>query len=211
MVGLLASLAAAYAVGSIPSGFLVGRLAGIQDIRRYGSGNIGATNILRTLGWRPAVLVLALDMAKGVAGVLLARSAGGSPAWQAAGGCAAMAGHMWPFTIGFRGGRGVATGLGVTLALDPVAAAVAGVVFVVVVGVTRYVSLGSISAAILSLIALGLRGASWGQIIVAGLGVSAIIWRHQPNIQRLLAGQENKFSFHAGTGATTPAPPRPIA
>jgi acyl phosphate:glycerol-3-phosphate acyltransferase len=210
MVGLLASLAAAYAVGSIPSGFLIGRLAGIHDIRRYGSGNVGATNVLRTLGWRPALFVLALDTAKGVAGVLLARSAGGSPAWQAAGGCAAMAGHMWPFTIGFRGGRGVATGLGVTLALDPIAAAVVSVVFVVVVGVSRYVSLGSITAATMSLIVLGLRGASWGQIIVAGLGVSAVIWRHQSNIRRLLTGQESKFSFHGRTGATAPVPTRPI-
>ena len=211
MVGILASVAAAYAIGCIPTGLLVGRFAGIPDIRRYGSGNVGATNVLRTLGWRPALLVLALDTSKGVAGVLLERWAGGSPEWQATGGCAAMAGHMWPFTIGFRGGRGVATALGVMLALDPVAALVAVVVFVLVVGLTRYVSLGSITAVIFAVITLGLRGGSWGQIIITGLGASAIIWRHQPNIRRLLAGQENKFSFRGRTGAAVPAPTHPVS
>jgi glycerol-3-phosphate acyltransferase PlsY len=211
MVGLLASFATAYAVGSIPSGFLIGRLAGLHDIRRYGSGNVGATNVLRTLGWRPALLVLAFDMAKGMAGVLLARWVGGGPVWQAAGGCAAMVGHMWPFTIGFRGGRGVATGFGVTLALDPIAAAITAVAFGTVVGVTRYVSLGSIIAATTAVIALGLRGGSWGQITVSGLGVSAIIWRHRPNIQRLLKGQENKFSIRGHNSVTSMTPTNPVA
>jgi glycerol-3-phosphate acyltransferase PlsY len=96
------------------------------------------------------------------------------------------------------------------LALDPVAALVAVVAFVLVVGLTRYVSLGSMTAVTLAVITLGLRGGSWGQIIITGLGAGAIIWRHQPNIRRLLAGQENKFSFRGRTGAAAPAPTRPV-
>jgi glycerol-3-phosphate acyltransferase PlsY len=210
MVRLLAGLAAAYAFGSIPSGFLLGRSAGIDDIRRHGSGNVGATNVLRTLGWRPALLVLALDVAKGLVGVFLGRWAGGTPEWQAAGGCAAIVGHVWPFTIGFRGGRGVATGLGVVLALDPIAALVAAGNFVLVVGLTRYVSLGSITATALAVITLGLRGGTWGQLILSGLGAGAIIWRHRPNVQRLLAGHENRFSFR-GRRASAPAPTHGLA
>src|SRR4051794_37030319 len=121
-VALVLALVAAYGVGSISSGFLIARRAGLEDIRSHGSGNIGATNVLRTLGWRSAVFVLGLDALKGAFGVLLLRFLGGSLEWQALGGVAAMAGHVWPFTLGFRGGRGVATGIGVLLALDPLAA-----------------------------------------------------------------------------------------
>ena len=198
------ALVAAYLVGSVPTGFIVARLAGLDDIRRHGSGNIGATNVLRTLGWQPGLAVLLLDAAKGMAGVLLVRWAAGGPEWQALGGLLSMAGHMWPVWLRFQGGRGVATGIGVLLALDPLAAAVAALVFVAVVAVSRYVSLGSISAALPGVVVLGLRGASWPELAITGVCAATIIWRHRPNIQRLLAGQENRFSLRSKTPTTSP-------
>src|ERR671937_2034651 len=140
-------LIAAYLVGSIPSGLLVARSAGIPDIRQHGSGNIGATNVLRTLGWKHGMAVLALDAAKGSCGVLLARWSGCGDIGQTLGGMAAMVGHLWPCTLGFHGGRGVATSLGLMLMLDPLVAVLSASVFVGVVAATRYVSLGSMTAA----------------------------------------------------------------
>src|SRR5207245_786692 len=133
---------------------------------QHASGNIGATNILRTLGWRAALPVLLFDALKGAIGVLLLRLVGGGPEWQALGGIAAMAGHIWPFTLGFHGGRGVATGIGVLAALDPLAALVSALVFVLVVATSRFVSLGSITAGIPAVIVLVLRGASPGELAV---------------------------------------------
>lgn len=192
-VGL--ALVAAYALGSIPSGFLLARRAGVSDIRQHGSGNIGATNILRTLGWRAALPVLLLDAFKGALGVLLVRLVGGGPEWQALGGVAAMAGHIFPFTLGFRGGRGVATGIGVLLALDPLAGAVAALAFVLIVALSRYVSLGSILAGVPAILTLILRGAPPFEVLVCCVGVAAIIWRHASNISRLRSGTESRFSF----------------
>ena len=208
-LALLVALVAAYGVGSIPSGFLVARRAGVEDIRQHGSGNIGATNILRTLGWRAALPVLLFDAHKGAIGVLLLRLVGGGPEWQALGGIAAMAGHIWPFTLGFHGGRGVATGIGVLAALDPLAALVATLTFVLVVATSRFVSLGSITAGIPAIIVLVLRGASLGELAVVSVGVAAIIWRHGPNIQRLRAGTESRFSLR-GKGASTPPAGQPV-
>src|SRR3954471_24084185 len=98
-VVLVLGVLVAYGVGSVPSGFFVARRAGVGDIRQHGSGNIGATNVLRTLGWRSALVVLLIDAFKGAFGVLLLRFLGGSPEWQALGGIAAMAGHVWPFML----------------------------------------------------------------------------------------------------------------
>jgi glycerol-3-phosphate acyltransferase PlsY len=198
----VAALVASYIVGSIPSGYLVARLAGVEDIRRHGSGNIGATNVLRTLGWGPALAVLVLDIAKGSVGVLLAALAGGGLEWRALAGLLAMIGHMWPFTLRFQGGKGVATGMGVLVALDPVAAAVSVAVFVLIVATTRYVSLGSMTAAIPAVLVLGLRGVPLGALSICAVCAAAIIWRHRANIQRLIHGHENRFSFK---GKTTPA------
>ena len=193
VVGL--SVLAAYAVGSIPSGFLLARRAGLRDIRQHGSGNIGATNILRTLGWRAALPVLLLDAFKGAFGVLLLRVVGAGPEWQALGGIAAMAGHIWPFTLGFRGGRGVATGIGVLLALDPLAGITSALAFILIVAVSRYVSLGSILAGAPGVIVLVLRGAGWPELAVVCVGVGLIVWRHAPNISRLRSGTESRLSL----------------
>jgi glycerol-3-phosphate acyltransferase PlsY len=200
----VAVLVGAYLVGSIPSGLLVARSAGIQDIRQHGSGNIGATNVLRTLGWKYGMAVLALDAAKGSCGVLLARWSGSGDIGQTLGGIAAMVGHLWPCTLRFQGGRGVATSLGLMLVLNPLVALLSAGVFVGVVAATRYVSLGSMIAASSAVLLLVLRGAPARQVLLCAIGAAAIIWRHRPNIQRLLAGQENRFSLRSKTPTTSP-------
>lgn len=200
----LALLIAAYLVGSIPSGLLVARSAGIQDIRQHGSGNIGATNVLRTLGWKYGLAVLALDAAKGSCGVLLARWAGTGQIGQTLGGIAAMTGHLWPCTLRFQGGRGVATSLGLMLVLNPLVALLSASVFVGVVALTRYVSLGSMTAASSAVLLLIVRGAPARQVLLCGLGAAAIVWRHRPNIERLLNGTESRFSFRGRTATAAP-------
>lgn len=200
----LAVLIAAYLVGSIPSGLLVARSAGIRDIRQHGSGNIGATNVLRTLGWKYGLAVLALDAAKGSCGVLLARWAGTGQVGQTLGGMAAMVGHLWPCTLRFQGGRGVATSLGLMLVLNPLVAVLSASVFVGVVAFTRYVSLGSMTAASSAVLLLILRGAPAGQVLLCSLGAAAIVWRHRPNIERLLKGTESRFSWRGRTAAASP-------
>jgi glycerol-3-phosphate acyltransferase PlsY len=201
----IAVLAGAYLVGSIPTGLLVARSAGIQDIRQHGSGNIGATNVLRTLGWLHGLAVLALDAAKGSAGVLLARLAGAGQIGQTLAGLFAMAGHLWPVTLRFQGGRGVATSLGLMLVLNPLVAVVSASVFVGVVAVTRYVSLGSMTAALSAVLLLLLRGAPARQVLLCALGAGLIVWRHRPNIERLLNGNENRFSWSSRSKpASTP-------
>ena len=200
----LAVLIAAYLVGSIPSGLLVARSAGIRDIRQHGSGNIGATNVLRTLGWKYGLAVLTLDAAKGSCGVLLARWAGTGQVGQTLGGMAAMVGHLWPCTLRFQGGRGVATSLGLMLVLNPLVAVLSASVFIGVVAFTRYVSLGSMTAASSAVLLLILRGAPAGQVLLCSLGAAAIVWRHRPNIERLLKGTESRFSWRGRTAAATP-------
>jgi glycerol-3-phosphate acyltransferase PlsY len=197
-----ALLVGGYLIGSVPSGYVVARLGGVEDIRRVGSGNIGATNVLRTLGWKYGLVVLGLDAAKGVLGALLVRWSGGGRVGQTVGGLSAMVGHLWPCTLRFKGGRGVATGLGLMAVLDPVAALVGALVFVGVVASTRYVSLGSMSAACLAVLALALRRAPARQVLLCAVGAGAIVWRHRPNIARLLAGTESRFNWRGKTGPT---------
>jgi acyl phosphate:glycerol-3-phosphate acyltransferase len=179
-------------VGAIPVGYLVGRILGV-DIRRRGSGNIGATNLLRTAGWTPAVITLLADIAKGYAAAWVGSRAGAGPAWAGAGAVLAVVGNCWPVFLGFRGGKGIATGLGAFLRITPLALVPALVVFVCLVASFRFVSLASLCAAVglpLAILALGYPGA----YATAGLIVAAIIVaRHHQNIQRLLAGTENRF------------------
>ena len=177
----VAFLIAAYLVGSIPSGLLVARSAGIRDIRQHGSGNIGATNVLRTLGWKYGLAVLALDAAKGSCGVLLARWAGSGQVGQ---------------TLG-----GMAASLGLMLVLNPLVAVLSASVFVGVVAFTRYVSLGSMTAASSAVVLLMLRGAPARQVLLCSIGAAAIVWRHRPNIERLLNGTESRFSWRGRTAA----------
>ena len=136
-----------YLAGSVPFAFLLARNAGI-DVRVAGSGNVGAANVLRTAGAGRGVLVMMLDVAKGAAAVLLAHAIAGGAALAALTGAAAIVGHIYPVWLRFHGGKGVAVAAGVFSVLSPVATAIAGVVFLVTVWLTRYVSLGSIAATV---------------------------------------------------------------
>lgn len=183
---LFPSLLLGYTVGSVPVGFLIAHGARGVDLRRVGSGNVGATNVYRASGLGMAILVMTLDMAKGAAAVLLV--GGGEHA--AAAGVAAVVGHVYPVWLGFRGGKGVATAAGVFGALSPWPAAIAAVVFGATVARTRFVSLGSIAATMVLPVAewltAGPRAVDLAATLVAGL----ILFRHRGNMARLWARTE---------------------
>ena len=188
----LAGAVVAYLAGAIPVGFLVARAFGIGDIRRHGSGNIGMTNVLRTAGKLPGVLTLVGDVVKGMLAVWLGASVTGDAVVGAAvAAVAAVVGHCWSVFLRFRGGRGVATGLGALLLLvGPWAIAPSVVVFVVVVVTTRFVSLGSLLGTIgVPIVALAL-GRSLASVIAAGAIAIIVVARHRENIARLLKGTE---------------------
>ena len=171
---------------------MVARILGI-DIRSRGSGNIGATNVLRTAGWTPAVATLLGDIAKGYVATWIGSRAGPEPGWAGAAAVLAVVGNCWPVFLGFRGGKGVATGLGAFLRITPWALIPAAVVWGCLVASFRFVSLASICGVLglpLAILALGYPAA----LALAGLAVAIIVTaRHHQNIQRLLAGTENKF------------------
>lgn len=182
-------------LGALPFGVLITRLFGADDPRESGSGNVGATNVLRTSGWKSGVLTLLLDVLKGAAAVLLARwAAPGAAPWLApAAALAAALGHMYsPFT-GFRGGKGVATGLGAFALLMPGPTALAALVFLLALAATRYVSLGSILAAATAPLAGVWMG--YSEVIYALCGAVSllVIWRHRDNVGRLTRGEENRI------------------
>ena len=195
----------AYLLGSIPFGYLIVRAKEGADVRATGSGGTGATNVTRRAGKAAGVLTLTLDAAKGAAAVLLARwlltEDFGFNWWVAAVALGVVAGHLFPVWLSFRGGKGVATGLGVFLSIAPLAVACAAVIFLAVVLATRYVSLGSIMAvAAFPLFAWLLKGYSPAAaadlapvMAVALIGGAMIIFMHRANISRLLSGTENKF------------------
>ena len=193
---LVAAVALGYLLGAIPSGVLVGRLRGV-DPRDTGSGRTGTTNAIRSMGMRWAALVAVLDVGKGIAAVLLGGLIGPEPWAGALAGIAAVVGHVRSVFIGFAGGRGVATGAGVMLVLAPLAMALAILDFAIVVAATRYVSLGSILAAITAAtvaIVLVVLGWSGPEVAVAGCAIAAIVvLAHADNIERLRAGTERRF------------------
>jgi glycerol-3-phosphate acyltransferase PlsY len=190
-------LLAAYLIGAIPVGFLVARAAGGTDIRRSGSGNIGATNVLRTLGRGPAVVTLVGDIVKGYLAVTAARAIG-TEAWSAAGGAvAAVAGNCWPLFLAFRGGKGMATGLGAFLAVAPWAVAPAAVLWLVVTSLSRYVSLASILSCVSLPVAAALLGYPRHSVVAAALVALIITWRHRENIARLASGTEHRLGDRA--------------
>ena len=190
---------AAYLIGAIPVGFLVARAAGSADIRRAGSGSIGATNVLRTLGVLPAVLTLVGDVVKGYLAVTAARAIG-TEAWAAAAGAvAAVTGNCWPVFLAFRGGKGVATGLGAFLALIPWAIAPAAALWIVVTAISRYVSLASIVACVSLPVSAALLGYPRHAVIAAAVTAAIIIWRHHENIARLASGSERRLGERART------------
>ncbi len=186
-------LLAAYLIGAIPIGFLVARAATGADIRRSGSGNIGATNVLRTLGVGPAVLTLLGDIAKGYLAVSAARAIGIESWVASAGAVAAVAGNCWPVFLGFHGGKGVATGLGAFLGVVPWAVAPAALLWIVVTAIFRYVSLASIVGCVSLPVGAALLGYPRHAVIAAAATAAIIVWRHRENIVRLASGSERRL------------------
>jgi glycerol-3-phosphate acyltransferase PlsY len=192
-VNALAVLAA-YLIGAVPIGWLVARGLGVTDIRHHGSGTIGATNVLRTLGRLPAIVTLLGDVAKGYLAVAAgAALGGGDPVIVGAATVAAVTGNCWSVFLGFRGGKGVATGLGALLHCLPLATLAALPVFVVVAATTRYVSLASLLAA--SCVPLGAVMLCYPapSTVAAVLVAVIVIARHHANITRLRAGTESRL------------------
>lgn len=190
---LVASIVLGYLLGSIPTGVLVSRWGYGLDLRRAGSGNIGATNALRVLGPWPALLVLAVDVGKGALAVWLASLLGGETTAQVLAGLAAVLGHNWSLYLGFQGGRGIATTLGVLLVLMPKVVIFLAVIWALVVALTRYVSLGSILAAAAFPFLVWATHLPPLYVPISILLSAAVIYKHLPNLRRLLQGTEHKL------------------
>jgi glycerol-3-phosphate acyltransferase PlsY len=196
MMPLLA-IVVAYFVGGIPFGYLLVRWKTGEDVRAKGSGNIGATNVLRTTGRAVAVATLALDIAKGVFAVWLAdKLSEGSPLWMSLAALAVMAGHAYPLFLKFQGGKAVASFIGAFLYLTPIPMIAALLVFVIVVAATRQISTGSIVAAGSLPLATWLIEHPPSIVILATLAAAGfVIYRHAENIQRIRSGTESVFRF----------------
>ncbi|MCL5779860.1 membrane protein [Desulforamulus profundi] len=186
-------IAAAYLIGSIPFGYLLARFWKGIDIRKYGSGNIGATNVWRTLGKGPGMVVLALDLLKGVTAVLLAKQLENTDIAVLGAALAVMAGHSWPLWLGFKGGKIIATGAGAVLAIAPLPLLLAFLVWVTTVALTRYVSLGSILGAISLPLWMMVFQYHKTTLIFSVLVAAFAVWKHSSNIKRLLNGTEFKI------------------
>lgn len=198
----LVAIVVAYLLGAIPFGYLMGRVLKHDDIRHYGSGATGGTNVLRVMGWGPALGTAALDILKGAVAVWLGafvdRLTGGglfgAPGWTAAlCGVAAVAGHSWPIYLGFRGGKSVATGGGGLLVFAPVTILYALPVFILTVALTRYVSLASLLTTLTAVVVIFLMHDPASIEFWVVCTALIIIYRHNANIKRLLAGKESRF------------------
>jgi glycerol-3-phosphate acyltransferase PlsY len=191
---VLQVIAVAYLIGSLPFSFLVARAFGVHDVRQVGSGNVGATNVLRSAGKVAGALALVLDVGKGAAAAALAgRLAPGEAALPAVAAVASVVGHMFPVWLRFRGGKGVATGLGAFAPLAPAAALGAVAVFVLAALATRFVSLGSVAGGVaLGAVALALRGPD-PVAIAAALTAALVVFRHRANLRRILGGTERRM------------------
>ena len=194
-------LPGAYLLGSISWGLIIGKMSRGIDVRAYGSGATGVTNVLRTLGPHMAALVLVADVSKGIIATYLARVVTGAPLAEALAGVLVIAGHNWPVFSRFQGGRGVTTAVGAMAVMSPPAAAAGIGAFLPTVLLSRYVSLGSVLSVIagcvtlLVLVAIGLE--PWDYLIYAGVGGPIILWRHRGNLRRLLQGTERRFGQRA--------------
>ncbi len=196
-MNIAVSVVLGYLFGSIPAGLLVGRLAGFRDVREYGSGKIGFTNALRTLGIHWALLVIIIDVAKGSAAVLVGRFVFDEPMAAALAGIASVLGHTFPLFAGFRGGRGVATALGAFLVVSPLAALGSLLFGLIVLAIFRYASVMSIAGVFvgfLVIVALVLADmAAQPYLLFALLTMLTVELNHLGNIKRLLAGTEPKL------------------
>lgn len=213
-IGIIAILS--YLIGSIPTSIIVARHHRGIDIRQYGSGNAGGTNVIRVLGWKAGVFVILVDMAKGLfATMVLARLMYGPIPFenrtpfddftvvQIIAGCAAILGHVWTLFAGFRGGKGIATAGGMLIGIAPVDVAVSFGVFTIVFLISQYVSLGSLSAAVAFPLTMFFREnvfmvdiEGYKTLIFFSIGISAlIVYTHRANIGRLIAGKESRISM----------------
>ena len=197
---LVIAVLSSYLTGSIPTAYLCGRIMGGIDIRKIGSGNVGATNILRTFGVRPGVTVLFFDALKGVIPVLVIAVFFYTPPMPVSLTTVrvlcfvgALCGHLWPVFLRFKGGKGVATSAGGLLALHPPAFLVSGAVFFVTVAITRYISLGSVLAALTLPVCLVSMHAPAAICAIGLLAAFLVVIRHRSNISRLLKGKEKKL------------------
>ncbi|MBI2205654.1 MAG: glycerol-3-phosphate 1-O-acyltransferase PlsY [Candidatus Rokubacteria bacterium] len=200
------ALAAAYLIGALPIGFLIARAFGLGDIRRHGSGNIGATNVLRTLGKGPAVLTLVGDIVKGWLAVWAATAISGHGHVTATAAVLAVVGNCWSVFLGFRGGKGVATGLGAMLRLVPWATLPAAAVWLAVAGTFRYASLASLTAAVcipLGVLAYAVAGRAfgygWPEVAATAMIAAIVVLRHHENIARLRSGTETRIGQRSAT------------
>lgn len=202
---LVYALLAAYLIGSIPTAYLVGRANGV-DLRTVGSGNLGATNVFRTLGWKWGLFVYLVDVLKGVVPVLwlpAVASVGAGWPWGVVFGVVAILGHVRPvFLMGKGGGKGVATASGVFLALAPVAAGFAIIAFIITVAATRYVSLGSLIGALVLPLVLLVQAHGLSPLVLVSAAIAAFVfWTHRDNIGRLRRGEERRVG---PSSVTTP-------
>ena len=213
-MSILLLIILSYLIGSFPTAILAGKLLKKIDIRQHGSGNAGATNVFRVLGWRAGVGVLLIDMLKGffpvfwLTPLLLSASIAMDSLfyYQILAGIAAICGHIWTIFAGFRGGKGVGTATGVFLGLQPLPVLISLLLFLIIVVTTRYVSLGSMSGAVLLPITLVIKNVfttdtvPFPILILAILLALLIIMTHKENIKRLINGTENKLSFSSAKG-----------
>jgi acyl phosphate:glycerol-3-phosphate acyltransferase len=212
-------LVSAYLLGSVPFSYLVARMRGV-DVRRVGSGNVGATNVMRSAGVPAGIAAFALDFAKGSAATVVARTLAQmyqpDRAMLLAGSAAAMAvvGHVFPVWIGFRGGKGVATGAGAFFPLAPLAAGLAIVAFALVTATSRYVSLGSIVGTLTLAVVTFVTPANAAVSTAASVSAAVIVAKHRGNIERLRRGEERRLGGgknvsgdERGSGGATQAPP----
>jgi glycerol-3-phosphate acyltransferase PlsY len=182
-----------YLIGSIPFSFLVARLYGVTDVRTVGSGNVGATNVMRAAGRAAGIVAFALDAGKGAAASALALALAASDPRPALAAVGAVLGHMYPIWLGFRGGKGVATGAGAFLPLVPLATGAALATFGLTLALTRYVSLSSLAGASCLALVAWLSGAP-GSVWRAAAGLALLIaWKHRANLERLLRGSESRL------------------
>lgn len=192
-MALFLGIVVSYLIGSISTSYIAGkRLKGI-DIRQHGSGNAGATNSMRVLGKRVAVVVLLIDLLKGVLAVAIGNALTHSAMGMAACGLASIFGHNWPVYYGFRGGKGAATSIGVALSFSTPAALLAGVLAILLLVVFRYVSLAAITFTVLFPLALYFLHRPTPFVVAAILVALLSVWRHRSNVKRLIQGNERKL------------------
>lgn len=189
-------VALAYLLGSVPTGYILGSLAGV-DVRHQGSGNVGATNVARVVGKRQGILTLVLDVLKGILPVTAAALIDMSPSIIAVCGASAFLGHLYPIFLKFDGGKGVATALGVILAIAPPVAGILMLLFGLIVVATKWVSLGSIVAAVAAPIMFYVFSLDGSYTTMGAFMALMVVLRHSSNVKRLLSGTEPKFTSNS--------------